>query len=92
MSKRTAERIFKINDEIARLREEARLTEEELRIHEHLHDDASRDAAVFDHPFDREDARETASDVARFERNLADIERRIGKLEEKRNKLAEKLG
>ncbi len=92
MSKRTAERIFKINDEIVRLREEARLTEEELRIHEHLHDDAARDAAVSDHPFDREDARETASDVARFERNLADIDRRINRLEAKRDKLAEKLG
>ena len=91
MSNRRTTKIFRINDEILRLREQARLTEEELRIHEHLHDDASRDAAVSDHPFDREDARETAADVARFERTLADLKRRIVRLEAKREKLTSRL-
>ena len=92
MSNRIARRIFAINDEIARLQEELRLTAEELRIHEHLHDDAVRDAAVSGHPFDREDERETGADVARFRRTIDGLERRIHKLEAKRERLAERLG
>jgi hypothetical protein len=92
MSARIARKIFRINDEIARLREEARLTEEELRIHQHLHDDALRDAAVSDHPFDREDERETRGDVERFRRTLEHLDERIARLEVKRDRLADRLG
>jgi hypothetical protein len=92
MSNRIARKLFAINDEILRLREEIRLTAEELRIHEHLHDDAARDAAVSDHPFDREDERETGADVERFRRTVADLERRVARLEAKRDRLASKLG
>jgi hypothetical protein len=92
MSNRTVRKIFKLNDEIARLREEVRLTAEELSIHQHLHDDAVRDAAVSDHPFDREDERETGADVARFRRTIEGLEVRIARLEAKRDRLAENLG
>ncbi len=92
MPTRITRKLFRISDEILRLQEEARLTREELRIHQHLHDDAARDAAVSGHPFDREDERETSGDVARFERTLADLERRIARLEAKRDRLADRLG
>jgi hypothetical protein len=92
MSNRTARKIFKLNDEILRLREEIRLTAEELRVHEHLHDDAARDAAVSDHPFDREDERDTRSDVERFRRTIEALEGRVAALEAKRDRLADRLG
>jgi hypothetical protein len=92
MSKRTVRKIFKLGDQIARLREEVRLTTEELHMHQHLHDDAARDAAVSGHPFDREDERETGADVERFRRTIAGLEARIAKLEERRDRLSQKLG
>jgi hypothetical protein len=47
---------------------------------------------VSDHPFDRADARDTAGDVARFERHIAKLEQAQFKLEAKRDKLLAKLG
>ena len=88
---RTERRIFRINDEITRLQEEVRLTEEELRIHQHLEDDARRDAAVGG-PIEREDARLTSDDVERFHDLVAALRARIGRLEEKRAQLLAKLG
>ena len=88
---RIERKIFRINDEIARLREAIRLTEEELRILEHLDDDAQRDASVGG-PIEREDARITGSDVARFESVVAALHIRIGRLQEKRAELLAKLG
>lgn len=88
---RTERRIFRINDAITRLREEIRLTEEELRIHQHLDDDARRDAAVGG-PIEREDARITSSDVERFHSVIAALRTRIGRLEEKRAELLARLG
>lgn len=89
---RLERRLLAITDEMSRLREEIRLTAEELRIHEHLDDDARRDAAVDGGPIEREDARLTRSDVARFERLLAGLESRLAALEEKRRRLLAKLG
>jgi hypothetical protein len=86
------ERLFRLEDRIHSLAEDERLAVEELRIHEHLHDDAARDAAVSESPIDVEDARETSADVARFERVVGDLRRRRHKLEEKRDRLAQRLG
>ena len=87
---RREERLFRLNDEIARLREEIRLTDEELRIHQHLDDDARRDAAVGG-PIEREDARGTSADVARFAKLLDDLRGRVAHLEEKRDRLLSRL-
>ena len=88
---RREKRIFKINDEIARVFEELRLAREEVWFHRNLHDDARRDAAVSDSPIDREDARETGADVERFERLIETLSGRIADLEEKRERLLGKL-
>lgn len=88
---RSEERLFRLSEELARLREEIRLTAEELRIHQHLDDDARRDAAVGG-PIEREDARETSADVARFQRLLDELERKAARLEEKRATLLARLG
>jgi len=88
---RLERRILKLNEEIARQRRELELVAEELRYHSHLNDDARRDAAVSDSPFDRADARATGADVARFERSQRSILERIGKLEAKRDALIERL-
>jgi len=87
---RTERRIFRINDEITRLQEEIRLTEEELHIHQHLDDDARRDAAVGG-PIEREDARLTSDDVERFHDLVGALQARIGRLEEKRARLLARL-
>jgi hypothetical protein len=89
---RLEDRIFRLNDEIEALRQAEQLAANELDIHRHLNDDAQRDAAVSDNPFDRADARDTAADVARFERHIAKLQQTRIKLEAKRDKLLAKLG
>lgn len=84
-------RILRLNDDLAKLRSERELVAEELRFHQHLNDDAQRDAAVSEHPLDRSDARATGSDVARFERSLSDLDDRLDRLAAKRDKLLGKL-
>ena len=88
---RLERRVVKLNEEIASQRRELELVTEELRYHSHINDDAQRDAAVSDSPFDRADARSTSSDVARFERSERSIIERITKLEKKRDALVERL-
>lgn len=88
---RITDRLFRINDQLDRLREETRLVAEELRMHEHLDDDARRDAAVGG-PLERDDARMTAGDVARFRKNLTDLEKKSHRLEAKRERLLRRLG
>ncbi len=90
--KRTERRLFEIGDEIEALAEAERLAAEELIYHQHLNDDAQRDAAVSGNPIDRADARETAGDVARFERHLDNLRRRRERLEAKRERLVGRLG
>ena len=58
--KRIERRLFKIGDQIGKLVEAERLAREELIYHQHLNDDAQRDALVSGSPIDRADARETA--------------------------------
>jgi len=85
-------RLFKINDAIEALRREEELVAEELRYHRHIDDDAQRDAAVSDDWQDRSFAKDTSSDVARFERALTDVRSRREQLERKRDKLLSRLG
>ncbi len=89
--RRIERRLFQLNDEIASLRRDEELAIEELTFHRHLHDDASRDAAVSDSPLDRADARETAGDVARFERHIEKLRRSRLRLEAKREQLLRRL-
>jgi len=84
-------RLFRLNDRLARLAEEERLAAAELEVHRHLDDDARRDAAVGG-PIDREDARDTASDVARFERLVDGLQEERRRLEAKRDRLFARLG
>lgn len=88
--RRTERRLLRLTDQIERLREEVRLTREELAIHAHLDDDARRDAAVGG-PIERDDARVTGSDVRRFEELLARLEDRIRRLDAKRRRLLTRL-
>lgn len=88
--RRIERRILRISDELEQLREQVRLTDEELRIHQHLDDDARRDASVGG-PIEREDARITSSDVARFERLLVDLRSQESRLEEQRRRLLKKI-
>ena len=88
--RRIERRILRISDELERIREQVRLTEEELRIHQHLDDDARRDAAVGG-PIEREDARITSGDVARFDRLLASLRSQEAQLEEQRHKLLKRV-
>jgi len=89
--KRIERKLFQLSDEIAALERAEGLAAEELIYHEHLNDDTQRDAAVSGSPIDRADARETASDVARFARHIDDLRRRRLRLEGKRTKLLERL-
>jgi len=86
------QRLFRLNERIARLAAEEQQAAAELEVHRHLEDDARRDAAVSESPIDREDARETAADVERFGRLVADLRRRRGHLEAKRDRLLARLG
>ena len=68
-----------------------RQTEEEWYVLQHLDDDAQRDAAVGG-PIDRDDARGTARDVARFQRLITELRERLTRLEYKRVELLNRLG
>ncbi|HHC08095.1 MAG TPA: hypothetical protein ENK55_05210 [Actinobacteria bacterium] len=88
---RLERKILRLGRELAALRaEEARLVEE-LAVLRHLDDDARRDALVTDDPFDRADARRTAADVARAERNLAALRAEIDRLERRRAGLLDRI-
>lgn len=85
-------RLFRLNERLEHLAEDERLAAAELEVHRHLDDDARRDAAVSGNPIDREDARDTAADVARFGRLLADLQEKRRRLEAKRERLLARLG
>jgi hypothetical protein len=89
---RIERQLFRLNDELGRLRREAELTEAELNMHRHLDDDAVRDALVSDHPGDRAEARQTSKDVARLEAALTDVRGRLARAERKREVLLRRLG
>lgn len=89
--KRIHRRLFRLNDQIARLQADAEKVAAELEFHRSINDDAQRDAAVGNY-IDREEAGLTAADVRRFERTLDDLEARTRELVAKRDRLLAKLG
>ncbi len=89
--RRIERRLFAIDDAIEELRRDGLLVEAELSFHQHLNDDAQRDAIVSSHPMDRADARQTESDVKRFQRNLEQIRQRLVSLQAKRDRLIKNL-
>ncbi len=88
---RREERIFKLNDEIRALVRDEELAAEELIMLQHLDDDAQRDAAVYDAPMDRADARETAGDVARMKQHIRDLAQERKRLERKRDRMIARM-
>ena len=88
---RIHDRLFRLTDQINRLREEERLTDGELGMLEHIDDDARRDAAGGG-PLERDDARMTASDVDRFRKTLGHLRSKRRRLEQKRERLLKRLG
>ena len=87
---RREERLFRINDEIAALRRDEHYALEELIMLGHLNDDAQRDAAGGTY-LDAADARETAGDVVRMERHVAELRSARERLERKRDAMLAKL-
>ncbi len=88
--RRRERRLLAVIDEIARLQGTLDQVHAELGMLEHLQDDALRDAAVGG-PMEREDAREGARDVARFQRLATDLAGQIERLEAKRADLMRRL-
>ncbi len=89
---RLERRLMAVTDQLLDLDEQERILADELSYHRSLADDAARDAAVFEDPIERENARITSGDVARFERRLQKLADRRQKLETTRARLMEKLG
>ena len=89
--RRIERKIMKINDQLAALREDLRLLAEELNYHQHLDDDAQRDAALGDAE-DRALAYETNNDRLRFERLVRETQARIDKTEIRRARFLADLG
>jgi hypothetical protein len=89
--RRIERKIMKMNDQLAALREELRLLAEELNYHQHLDDDAQRDAALGDAE-DRALAYETNNDRLRFERLVRETQARIEKTEIRRARFLSDLG
>ena len=82
---------MKMNDQLAALREDLRLLTEELNYHQHLDDDAQRDAALGDAE-DRALAYETNNDRLRFERLVRETQAQIEKTEIRRARFLTDLG
>lgn len=82
---------MKVNDQLLALHEELRLLTEELNYHQHLDDDAQRDAAFGDAE-DRALAYETKNDRLRFERLVHETQARIDKTEIRRARFLTDLG
>ena len=83
-------KLFRLNDQIRRLQEEAAGVAAELEFHRSINEDAQRDAAVGNY-IDREEAGLTAADVRRFEKTLADLDNAVSKARTKRDKLLTRL-
>jgi hypothetical protein len=89
--RRSEKKLFVILDEIAQLDDAVDQLVQELSMHQHLHDDALRDALVSDAPIDREDARVTLQDVNRVRRELRRLEKKRDKLNARRIGLLDDL-
>lgn len=89
-SKRLHRRLFRLNERLVELGEEAAQIAAELEYHRAINEDAQADARVGNY-IDREEAGLTAADVRRFERALGGVESKIAKLEERRSRLLARL-
>jgi predicted RNase H-like nuclease (RuvC/YqgF family) len=83
-------KLFRLNEEIARLRREVELAEGELNMHRHLADDADRDAAVYE-GLERLESRAAGKDVTALERALDRSRRDLERAEAKRLELLQRL-
>ena len=83
-------KLFRVNDDIARLRREVELAEGELNMHRHLADDAERDAAVYE-GIDRAESRAASKDVAALKRALDRGRRDLERAEVRRLDLLQRL-
>lgn len=88
---RKERKILRLNDEIAALEYAAELAREELIMHQHLDDDAQRDAAVSSNPIDLADAKETAGDVVRAQSVIDKMNSDRARLVAKRDQLLSRL-
>lgn len=88
--KRIHRRLFRLNEKIATLEQEAEQVAAELEYHRSINEDAQRDAAVGNY-IDREEAGLTAADVRRFEKTLSGLEEKTAKLVTKRDRLLSSL-
>lgn len=88
--KRLHRKLFRLNDKITELRQEAEQVAAELEYHRLINEDAQRDAAAGNY-IDREEAGLTAGDVRRFEQALVDLEVKTSRLAAKRDRLLAKL-
>jgi len=88
--RRLERRLFRLNDEIARLRREVELVEGELNMHRHLADDAARDAVVYE-GMERAQSRAANKDVAALERALVRGRSDLERAEAQRQELLRRL-
>ena len=88
--RRVERRLFRLNEDIERLRRGVEVTEGELNMHRHLADDAARDAAVSE-GLERAESRMANKDVAALERALERTRRDLDRAEAKRLDLLRRL-
>ena len=91
MARSALEKIHSLNAVIDSLDDDIEQARAELGMLEHINDDVQRDAAVSDHAEDRQDARMTASDVARMKRHIDRLLDKRAKTVNKRDKALAKL-
>lgn len=85
------DRIAGINAQILVLDAQLEQVRSEISMLRHIDDDTQRDATISDRWEDRAEARSTAADVTRMDKQLFAMERSRSKLVEKRGVLIRKL-
>jgi len=88
--KRIHRKLFAVNDQIAEVDRELKLTRAELEYHRSINEDAQRDAAVGNY-IDKEEASLTRGDVRRFEKTIGKLEAKQQQLAIKQAKLLDQL-
>ncbi len=88
--KRIHRKLFAVNDKIASVGRELRLTRSELEYHRSINEDAQRDAAIGNY-IDREEASLTRGDVRRFEKTIDRLVAKQESLFDKQAKLLDRL-
>jgi|GEM_PF-2220893 len=91
MRQSALEKIQAMTALIGQLDRDIALAEAELGMLSHIDDDAQRDALVSNHAEDRQAARQTASDVTRLERHIANLSSERSKIVQRRARAVTKL-